>query len=110
MKIAILLKRGPCTDEACRALQTAGDMLAQGHAVSLYLIQEAVRFCRPGGKCSNSTKLQDLIDNNLEVRMLTRDAELRGIEVAASGQAISDGSYESLVDMMASCDRVIGIL
>jgi sulfur relay (sulfurtransferase) complex TusBCD TusD component (DsrE family) len=110
MKIAILLKSGPCTDEAGRALQTAGDMLQQGHAVSLYLLQEAVRFCRPSGKCSNSTSLQDLIDNNLEVLMMTRDAQLRGIEAAAGGPAISVGSYESLVDLMVSCDRVVGIL
>ena len=110
MKIAILLKSGPCTDEAGRALQTAGDMLAQGHAVSLYLLQEAARFCQSRGKCPNSTSLQDLIDHNLEVRMLTRDAQLRGVEAAAEGPAISDGSYESLVDLMASCDRVVGIL
>lgn len=45
MKIAILLKNGPCTDEAGRALQTADDMLAQGNAVSLYLLHEAVRAC-----------------------------------------------------------------
>ena len=31
MKIAILLKSAPCTDEADRALQTASDMLVQGH-------------------------------------------------------------------------------
>jgi sulfur relay (sulfurtransferase) complex TusBCD TusD component (DsrE family) len=38
MKIAILLKSGPGTDAAARALQTAADMLAQGHSVSLYLL------------------------------------------------------------------------
>lgn len=39
MKIAILLKNGPGTDEAGGALQTADDMLARGNAVSLYLLQ-----------------------------------------------------------------------
>jgi sulfur relay (sulfurtransferase) complex TusBCD TusD component (DsrE family) len=110
MKIAILLKNGPCTDEAGRALQTAGDMLAQGHAVSLYLLQEAVRFCRPRTTCSNTAFLQALMDKNLEVSVLTCDAELRGIDVSGAGLAISDGTYESLVDLMASCDRVFGIL
>jgi sulfur relay (sulfurtransferase) complex TusBCD TusD component (DsrE family) len=110
MKIAILLKSAPCTDEADRALQTAADMLAQGHSVNLYLLQEAVRFCGPGMKCSNSMGLQELIEKSIEVHVLTRDAELRGINAPCAGQAILDGSYESLVDLMEACDRVIGIL
>jgi len=108
MKIAILLKNGPCTDEAGRALQTADDMLAQGHTVSLYLLQEAVRFCHPRAECSNTAKLEDLISKNLEVNVLAHDAELRGI--AAAGSVVTDGSYDSLVDLMTSCERVIGIL
>ena len=66
VKIVILVKSGPCTDEADRALQTAADMLAQGHSVSLYLLQEAVRFCGPHTKCSNSMELRELIEKNLE--------------------------------------------
>ncbi len=110
MKIAILLKSGPCTDEAGRALQTAEDMLAQGHSIGLYLLQEAVRFRQPPADCSNAAKLQDLAAEKMEVNLLTRDAELRGIEAGATGAAIKDGTYESLVDLMSSCDRVVGIL
>jgi hypothetical protein len=36
MKIAMLLRSGPATEKAARALQTAEDMLSQGHAVSLF--------------------------------------------------------------------------
>lgn len=110
MKIVIVLKSGPRTDEAGRALQTADDMLTQGHSVSLYLLQEAVRFCRPLPECSAAARLQDLIGKKLEVNVLTRDAEMRGIGVTAPGSAIADGSYEVLVDLMTSCDRVVGIL
>jgi sulfur relay (sulfurtransferase) complex TusBCD TusD component (DsrE family) len=110
MKIAILLKSGPCTDEADRALQTASDMLAQGHTVSLFLLQEAVRFCGPAIKCSNSMGLQELIDINLEVHVLTHDADLRGIDVHSLGEPISGGSYQSLIDLLECCDRVVGIL
>jgi len=110
MKIAILLKSGPCTDEADRALQTAADMLSQGHTVNLFLLQEAVRFCRPDGKCSNSIRLQDLIDKNFAVHVLTRDAELRGIKTPAAGVDFLGGSYESVIDLMEFCDRVVGIL
>lgn len=110
MRIAILLKSGPCTDEADRALQTASDMLAQGHTVSLFLLQEAVRFCRPAMKRSDSMDLRRLIEKNLEVHVLTRDAKLRGIDAPPVGQPIFDGSYESLIDLLESCDQVVGIL
>lgn len=110
MKIIILLKNGPNTDEAGRALQTAKDMLEQGHDVRLYLLQEAVRFCRPRADCSNSTKLQDLIDKHLEVSVLAGDAGLRGIDVSNGFLSPLEGSYEDLVDLMTSCGRVVGIL
>jgi sulfur relay (sulfurtransferase) complex TusBCD TusD component (DsrE family) len=104
MKIAMLLKSAPGSAGAARALQTATDMLAQSHTVSLYLLQDAVRLC------SGSAGLQALIDKNLSVQVLTHDAELRGISLPSAGQAISGGSYESLIDLLESCDRVVGIL
>jgi len=110
MKIAILLKSGPCTDEADRALQTAADMLAQGHTVSLYLLQEAVRFCRPAMKYSSSMGLQKLIDSNLDVHVLSADARMRGIDTPPANGKIADGSYDTLIDLLDSCDRVAGIL
>lgn len=110
MQVAILLKSGPYTGEADRALQTATDMLAEGHVVSLCLLQEAVRFCRPAGKPSDSMDLQKLIERNLQVHVLACDAELRGIHAPAAGQATLEESYESLVALMVSCDRVIGLL
>jgi sulfur relay (sulfurtransferase) complex TusBCD TusD component (DsrE family) len=110
MRIAILLKSGPCTDEAGRGLQTAADMLAQGHSVTLYLLQEAVRLCQLRTECPNTAKIQDLMGKDLTVNVLTRDAELRGVDVAAAGLSVAEGSYESLVDLMSSCDRVVGIL
>jgi sulfur relay protein TusB/DsrH len=104
MKIAILLKSGPDSPEAARALQIVTDMLAQRHTVSLYLLQDAVRLC------SGSTGLKSLIDKNLKVYLLTHDAELRGIGLPSAGQAISGGPYESLIDLIESCDQVVGIL
>ena len=100
MKIGILLKSGPGSPESTRALQTAGDMLAQGHMVNLYLLQDAVRLC------THSTGLHSLIAKNLRVNVL----ELRGITLPSAGQAVSGGSYESLIDLLESCDQVIGIL
>lgn len=34
----------------------------------------------------------------------------RASEAPSAGQAMLDGSYEPLVDLMESCDRVVGIL
>jgi sulfur relay (sulfurtransferase) complex TusBCD TusD component (DsrE family) len=80
MKIAILLKSAPCTDEADRALETASDMLTQGHNVSLFLLQEAVRFCRPAVKRSDAMDLGRLMNKNLEVHVLSQGAKLRGMD------------------------------
>ena len=110
MKIAILLKSAPFTEEADRALQTASDMLAQGHSVSLFLLQEAVRFCGSRLKRTDSMDLRRLIENNLEVQVLTQDADMRGIEVSTSGQSILSGSYESLIELLETSERVVGIL
>ena len=109
MKVVILVKSGPSTDDAGRALQTADDMLAEGHAVSVYLLQEATRFCQPRNNCPNTARFGDLTAKKLEVNVLTQDAELRGIDFSAAS-GISNGTYESLVDLMASSDRVVGIL
>lgn len=110
MKIIILLKNGPGTDEAGRALQTAEDMLDQGNDVRLYLLQEAVRFCRPRTGCSNSARLENLIDKHLKVSVLACDADLRGIDISTGVSVPSEGSYEDLVDLMTSYDQVVGIL
>lgn len=110
MKIAILLRSGPSTAESDRALQTATDMLAQGHSVSLFLLQDAVHFCRPTLKRSSSIDLYSLIDKNLGVHMLTHDAEFRGIDATSADQSISNGDYESLIDLLESSDQVIGML
>jgi sulfur relay (sulfurtransferase) complex TusBCD TusD component (DsrE family) len=92
MKIVIMLKKGLCTDEAGRALQKADDMLTQGHTVSLFLLQEAVRFCQPRTECVNTARYQKLISKNLPVNMLTTAAELRGIDIAAADSATKDSS------------------
>ena len=110
MKIAVLLKSGPCTDNAERAFQTASDMLAQGHTVSLFLMQEGVRFCCPDTKISREINVQKLMDANLKVHVLNQDAQLRGIDVTSGGQAFLDGSYDSLITLLETCDRVVGIL
>jgi sulfur relay (sulfurtransferase) complex TusBCD TusD component (DsrE family) len=110
MKIAILLKSGPHTDNADRALQTASDILAQGHKVSLFLLQEAVRFCIPSMKRSDSLDLKQLGEKNLEIHAMDQDAKLRGINPAAFGQQVLEGSYDSLIDLLDSSDQVIGIL
>lgn len=110
MKIAMLLKSGPSTIEARRALQTAGDLLSQGHAVSLWLLQDAVHFGRrlPGSPAAEA--LSDLIAKNLCVYSLGRDAALRGLGPPAAGAPIAVGDYDALIDVLESSDRVIGVL
>lgn len=110
MKIAILLKSGPGEDNAERALQTALDMLEQGHRVSLFLLQEAVRLCVPGTRPDRTMNIKKLIDMNLEVHVLDDDAKLRGIDTVSKNLGVLEGSYDSLVALMESSEQVVGIL
>jgi sulfur relay protein TusB/DsrH len=110
MKITILLKNGPSSVEAQRVMQVAADMMSQGDTVHLYLLQDAVHLSRTEVKTGPATALDRLVDQGLEVSYLTQDAELRGLDVSAVPDKISGGTYDTLVDLMASSDRVIGML
>jgi sulfur relay (sulfurtransferase) complex TusBCD TusD component (DsrE family) len=110
MKIAVLLKSGPSSVEVHRALQVTADMMSQGHFVNLYLLQDAVRFNQPDLKNASSIELNRLVDEGLRVSFLIQDAELRGMDVKSVKQEISGENYETLMDLMESSDRVIGLL
>jgi len=110
MKIAILLKSAPPSIEACRALELTADMLSQGHSVNLYLLQDAVRFCRPDLKNASSKEFNRLADEKLNVSYLIQDAELRGIDIKSVKPEMSGGDFEKLMDLMESSERVIGLL
>ena len=110
MKIAVLLKSGPSSVKAHRALQVTADMLSQGHSVNLCLLQDAVHFCRPYLKNASSIELNRLVDEKLKVSFLVQDAELRGIDVKSAKQNLSGGNFESLMDLLEASDRVIGLL
>lgn len=110
MKIVILLKSGPSSIEAQRALQVTTDMMSRADTVHLCLLQDAVHLSRPDLKTDLTRTLDQLVDKGLQLSCLTRDAELRGLDVSAVPDKISGGTYETLVDLMTSSDRVIGML
>lgn len=83
-------------------------MLDQGHSVHLFMLQDAVHFCRSAQ--GSWTDLNELINEKFSVHVLVQDAELRGIAFSAIHQEISHGEYETLVDLMESSDRVVGLL
>lgn len=110
MKVAILLKSGPDSAEAQRTLTIASDMLSQGHAVTLCLMQDAVHLCRSGASSPAAVHLQTLLEKQLSVKALKQDCSLRGIDPVSGKNAINTGDYSSLIDLIESSDRVIGIL
>jgi sulfur transfer complex TusBCD TusB component (DsrH family) len=110
MKIAILLKSAPDTAEAERTLTIASDMLSQGHAVTLCLLQEAVHLCQSGTDFLTAAHLQTLLEKQLAVQALKQDCSLRGIDPVSGSIPMSTGDYSSLIDLIESSDRVIGIL
>lgn len=110
MKVVILVKSGPDSAEIERVLTMASDMLSQGHAVTLCLLQDAVHLCRAGARFPARTRLQRLLDKNAAVHALKPDCALRGIDPTAEAGRISAGGYASIVGLMESSDRTIGIL
>ena len=110
MKVVILLKSGPDSAEAERTLTIASDMLSQGHAVTLCLMQDAVHLCRSGASFPAAFHFQTLLEKQLPVTALKQDCSLRGIDPVSEKNAIKTGDYSSLIDLIESSDRVIGIL
>ena len=109
MKVAIFLKSGPDTTEAERTLTMASDMLSQGHAVTLCLLQDAVYLCRFGARFPAAGHLQSLLEKHLTIKALKQDCSLRGIDPVSENNAIYTGDYSSLIDLIETSDRVIGI-
>jgi sulfur transfer complex TusBCD TusB component (DsrH family) len=110
MKVLILLKSGPDTVEAERTLTTASDMLSQGHSVTLCLLQDAVHLCRVELQSPVVSRLKTLMDRNLVVQALLSDCSLRGITPPSDTNRIATGDYSSIVNLIESADRTIGIL
>ena len=110
MNVTVLLKSGPSTPEAARTFLMLSDMLSQGHTVNLWLLQDAVHLCAPGMQLPASIDLQNLLERNLAVHALKQDCSLRGIDVGPESKTISVGDYRSLVDLLESSDRVVGML
>lgn len=110
MKITILLKSRPSSVKARRALQVTADMMSQGHAVNLYLLQDAVHLIRPNSNDTAFIEFSRLVDEGLKAGFLIQDATLRGMEVESVKPEILRGTYETLLNLMESSDRVIGLL
>lgn len=110
MKITILLKSRPSSAKAARALKVTADMMSQGHAVNLYLLQDAVRFAGPDIENAPSAELNRLVAQGLTVEYLSPDAALRGMDDGFLKPDIPGGTYDTLVDRLESSDRVIGLL
>lgn len=105
MKILLILKRGPKTMEAQRALEMAREMAALGHQVSLFLLQEGVHLARRVAGEPDS-----LWPEGLAVQVLAQDLSLRGFGPDWLRESVLLGSYESLVELIEKSDRVIGVL
>jgi len=110
MKLLILLKSGPDSAEAERTLTIASDMLSQGHAVTLCLVQNAVHLCRVELQSPVVSRLRTLIDKHLVVQALLSDCSLRGITPPSDTSRIATGDYSSIVNLIESADRTIGVL
>ena len=109
MKCLIVIKSGPGTPEMTRGLRLAADLLGQGGAVQVVLLQDAVHLSRTGPDHPDRAAAQSLAEGGAHLAFIEADLILRGFGGTA-GQIFQPLDYPALVGLMTSCDKVVGAI
>ncbi len=116
--ILLLLNSAPSNPNAARAFQTARTLRAQGHAVSMFLLQDAVLAAlkveglgsaQPNGDGASSSPGQAL-NAGVSMYVLGEDLALRGFNPLKLTDGIRVADYAQLVELFEQHSRVIGAL
>lgn len=101
-RIAVLVTSSPDTPAAGRAFQLVRDLAAQGHQVTLGLLEDAV----VGG---TGRLPQVPLQQSAAVMVLAEDLTLRGIDQAQLHPVCRACTYSELIDqVMMKSDRALG--
>jgi len=95
MRLAILLTASYGTEDRHSALQIARAALAQGHSVSVFLMDDGV---------FNAAEVADLIGERCEVALCSHNADQRGL---SGDERVLLGSQHDWARMVSAADRVI---
>lgn len=104
--ILLLINSTPSSPNVERAFQTALTLRAQGHAVSVFLLQDAVLAAVDRAY----TRAAQALSNDIALYALAEDLHLRGFAPAALGTGVRAADYAQLVDLFAQHTRVVGAL
>jgi sulfur relay protein TusB/DsrH len=116
--ILLLLNSAPSNPNAARAFQAALTLRAQGHAVSMFLLQDAVlaalkveslESAQPNGDGASSSAAQAL-NAGVSMYALGEDLALRGFDPSKLPDGVCVADYVLLVDLFDQHTRVIGAL
>jgi sulfur relay protein TusB/DsrH len=116
--ILLLLNSVPSNPNAARAFQTALTLRAQGHSVSMFLLQDAVLAglkaegydsAQSNGDGAGSSTGQAL-NAGVSMFALGEDLALRGFDPSKLLDGVRVADYAQLVDLFDQHTRVIGAL
>lgn len=113
--VLMLVSSAPSSPNAARAFQTALTLRAQGHAVSLFLLQDAVLAGLQVADGASASAAQALgagvaLPKGLSVYALGEDLALRGFTPSKLWDGVRVADYAQLVDLFEQHPRVIGAL
>ncbi|HYG56496.1 MAG TPA: DsrH/TusB family sulfur metabolism protein [Symbiobacteriaceae bacterium] len=101
-RIAVLIASSPTSPSAGRAFQLIRDLSAEGHSVTLCLLEDGVYAA--GARASAYP-----LDRCAAVLVLEGDLDLRGVRRDALHESCRPCSYAGMVDvMMEQADRTLG--
>ncbi len=101
-RIAVLIASSPTSPSASRAFQLIRDLSAQGHSVTLCLLEDGIYAA--GVRASAYP-----LDRCAAVFALDADLDLRGIRQDALHESCRPRNYTNLVDLiMEQVDRTLG--
>ncbi len=106
--IVVTLVSSPETSGGRRALALAEFLAAQGHALTVCCLQDAVLLGSDRAPLEARTALDRLLQRGARFMVLSDDLVLRGLQAGA--YAVAAGTSDFVATLAAGHDRVIGAL
>ncbi len=108
--ILLLVNSAPSSPNVERAFQMALTLCAQGHAVSVFLLQDAVLGGLHVEGDDAPSRAAQALGAGISVYALGEDLALRGFTPAKLRNGIRMADYSQLIDLFDRHSRVIGAL
>jgi len=108
--VLFLLNSAPSQPGAARAIQSAVTLRAQGHAVSLFLFQDAVLMAVKCDGHGAHAPVKQTLAADIPIYALGEDLAMRGFTPLKLWEGIQVADYNELVDLFEQHTRVIGAL